>query len=405
MHILYIHQHFKTPEEGGAIRSYYIAKGLADAGYSVTLLTAHNEPGYRKIFIDGIHVHYLPVKYKQTAGFPARLWAFFKFVVLACYKACSFKKVDLCYASSTPLTVGLITLYLKRRFNIPFYFEVRDLWPEAPIQMKVIKNHFLKQFLYWLEKKIYQKAQLLIALSPGIEQYIHKIVPGKPVLLLPNLSDCQFFGKTDKNLYHEEQFDAVDKFVVSYFGAIGRSNQLESMISAAEACLHSLPEVVFFIAGDGSELPRLQQQVTKKQLSNVRFVPFQNKYGLLSLLNITDAAYIGFADNPVLQSSSPNKFFDALAAGKLCITITEGWLTDLVEENKCGIYVNPEQPDAFITALAPFVHDRQMLDVYQTNARQLAERQFDRHKMVENLLAVISSNMETKKSTACTLTA
>lgn len=404
MHILYIHQYFKTPEEGGAIRSYYIAKGLVDAGYRVTLLTAHNEPKYKKSFIDGIHVHYLPVKYDQTFGFPARLWAYLKFALLACYKAYSFKKVDLCYASSTPLTVGLIALYLRHCFNIPFYFEVRELWPEVPIQTKVIKNHFLKQLLYWLEKKAYKKAQLLIALSPGIEQYIHKTIPDKPILLLPNLSDCQFFGKADKNLYHEEQFDTVDKFVVSYFGAIGRSNQLEHMINAAEACLHSLPEVIFFIAGDGSELARLQQQVAEKQLSNVRFVPFQNKYGLLSLLNITDAAYIGLADKPVLQNSSPNKFFDALAAGKLCVTTTEGWLKSLVEENKCGVYVNPRQPDTFVTALAPFVHDRQILDVYQTNARQLAERQFDRHKMMETLLALIASSTETKKTTACTLT-
>jgi len=35
MNILYIHQYFKTPDEGGSTRSYYLAKGLVDNGYEV----------------------------------------------------------------------------------------------------------------------------------------------------------------------------------------------------------------------------------------------------------------------------------------------------------------------------------------------------------------------------------
>ncbi len=403
-HILYIHQYFKTPEEGGSIRSYYIAKGMADAGYRVTLLTAHNEPHYKKAFIDGIHVHYLPVKYHQSFGFLARLWVFFKFLLLACHKASAFKKVDLCFATSTPLTVGLIAWYLKFRFGIPYYFEVRDLWPEAPIQMKVIKNYFLKKILYWLEKKIYEKATLIIALSPGIEMHIQKIVPSKTILLLPNLSDCHFFRKSEKNSYHETQFNTANKFVVSYFGSIGKANHLEFMIQAAEACHRTLPEIQFFIAGDGSEKNNIEQAVQRKALDNVHFVSYQNKYGLLSLLNVTDAAYICFDDKPVLRTSSPNKFFDALASGKMCITTTEGWLSQLVEDHQCGVYVDPKQPDTFVVKLAPFVNDRQLLDTYQSNARQLAERQFDKHKLVESLLAVMNPNAKKQNAKAYTLT-
>lgn len=404
MHILYIHQYFKTPEEGGAIRSYYIAKGMADAGHRVTLLTAHNESKYKKAFIDGIHVHYLPVKYDQSFGFFARLWAFLKFIFLVCYKASHFKKVELCYVTSTPLTVGLIAWYLKLRFGIPYYFEVRDLWPEAPIQMRTITNHFFKKFLYWLEKKIYEKAQLIIALSPGMAQYIQKIVPQKPIFILPNLSDCHFFRKSEKNPYHEEQFDAVNKFVISYFGSVGKTSHLDYMVKAAEVCLHTLPDVLFLVAGKGSDKARIEQLVAEKQLSNMRFTSFQNKYGLLSLLNITDAAYICFADKPVLQTNSPNKFFDALAAGKLCITTTEGWLTRLVEENHCGLYINPKQPELFVSKIASFVNNRQLLDTYQSNARHLAERQFDKNKLIENLLSMIDPNAKTQKATAYTLT-
>ena len=387
MHILYIHQYFKTPEEGGAIRSYYLAKGLVDAGHTVTMLTAYSGMKYKKMFVDGIHVHYLPVPYRQSMGSLARIKAFLTFVWMVCKKASLFKNVDICYVTSTPLTAGLIGLYLRRQFRIPFYFEVRDLWPEAPIQMNVVTGKTTQRLLYQLEKRIYQRATVLIALSPGIEQYIRKVVPHQPVYLIPNMSDCRFFSKSERNPYHENQFGVEGKFVVTYFGAMGRVNHLEYFIDAASACQQKqLSEVQFLMVGEGSELDRIKRYAQQLSLSNIQFIPHQNKYGLLSVLNITDAAYVSFAHHPVLETNSPNKYFDALAAGKLCITNTPGWIADMVEEHQCGFYTPPRQPEDFVAQLAPFVNDRELLSIYQTNARALGERQFEREKQVEVLL-------------------
>ncbi|MFP4095782.1 MAG: glycosyltransferase family 4 protein [Cyclobacteriaceae bacterium] len=404
MHIVYIHQYFKTPEEGGAIRSYYLAKGLSDAGHRVDLITAHNESRYKKVFIDGIHVHYLPVSYQQSFGFRQRIESFLQFVIMAASKASEFKDADLCYATSTPLTVGLVARYLKWKHQIPYIFEVRDLWPEAPIQMGAIRRGWMKQLLYRMEKKIYREARSLVALSPGVRDYIRNIVPSKPCLLLPNIADCDFFRKSEKNAYHELQFDVPDKFVVTYFGAIGKVNHLQYMLEAAEACQRQgLQEVAFLIAGEGSQLDHIRQLAEEKQLENIRFVSYQNKYGLLSLLNVTDAAYIGFADLPVLQNCSPNKLFDALAAGKLCIVNTDGWLRQLVEKNQCGFYAHPRRPEDFVRQIADFVNDRSLLDSCQHNARSLAEREFSRRLQVEKLLAFTEDRQ--RKAKAYTLPA
>ena len=63
MKIVYVHQYFKTPQEGGAIRSYYLAKGLVDKGFDVEMVTSHNNKDYLETNIEGIVVHYLPVSY------------------------------------------------------------------------------------------------------------------------------------------------------------------------------------------------------------------------------------------------------------------------------------------------------------------------------------------------------
>ena len=405
MHILYIHQYFKTPEEGGAIRSYYLAKGLVDAGHTVTMLTTHSGPKYKKMFVDGIHVHYLPVPYHQSMGSLARIKAFLTFVWMVCKKAPLFKQADVCYVTSTPLTAGLIGLYMRRQYKIPFYFEVRDLWPEAPIQMKIVTGRIVQRLLYRLEKRIYQRAKALVALSPGIEQYIRRVVPHQSVHLIPNMSDCRFFSKSERNAYHEKQFSVEGKFVVTYFGSMGRVNHLEYFVDAARACQQKqLNEVQFLMVGDGSELDRIKAYAQQLNLGNIQFIPHQNKYGLLSVLNITDAAYVSFADYPVLETNSPNKYFDALAAGKLCITNTRGWIADMVEECQCGFYTSPQHPEGFVTQLAPFVNDRELLASYQSNSRALGEQQFEREKQVEALLSSLGvSRPIPQEATAYTL--
>ena len=394
MHILYIHQYFKTPEEGGVIRSYYLARGLVQKGHTVSMITAHNSPNYARRLIDGIHVHYLPVHYEQDWGFFRRVWAFILFVFHVCRFARQFTNADVCYVTSTPLTVGLIALYLGRKLSIPYYFEVRDLWPEAPIQLGYVKSKLLISLLRRFEKEVYRCAKGIVVLSPAILKHVRQLVPTQHVLLIPNLSACDFFTKTEKNPYHEYQFNVECKFVITYFGAVGRVNQLEYFLETAKICKDRFPDVVFFLAGQGCELPRIRHLAKTMELSNLRFVPFQNKYGLLSLLNITDFVYISFANYPVLQSNSPNKFFDALAAGKPCAITTPGWLANLVESNQCGFYFDPDQPDTFIEKITPFLSDPHYLAACKANARHLAEREFDKEKQIQKLVEMICPEPE-----------
>lgn len=67
--LLYVHQYFKTPQEGGAICSFYLAKGLVDKGFEVEMITSHNEHYYAERMVDGIKVHYLPVPNRNEMGF------------------------------------------------------------------------------------------------------------------------------------------------------------------------------------------------------------------------------------------------------------------------------------------------------------------------------------------------
>ena len=389
MKIIYIHQHFSTLAEGGSTRSYYLAKALVEAGMPVELITRHNQPTYEVKTVEGIRVHYLPVHYDNAQGFNGRVWSFLKFVILAYRTARRIPDVHLCYAVSTPLTTGLIALGLRRFGRIPYCFEVGDLWPLAPVQMGVIRNPLLKRLLFALEKKIYREAMGIVALSPDIRDGIAQVVPGKRIHLIPNVADCDFFQMEEKKPALEETFGVTGKLVVTYFGTLGRANRLEYLLAAARSCQAASVDVAFLIVGKGAELPKLQRLAAAYALQNLRFLPHADKYALRDVLNVTDAVYISFASFPVLATGSPNKFFDALAAGKLCLVNFGGWIRELVEREQCGRYVNPEKPETFYAQLQSFLRDPSRLAFYQRNARTLAETRFSRRLLTQQFIEVI----------------
>jgi glycosyltransferase involved in cell wall biosynthesis len=377
MKILYLHQYFMKPEKGGAIRSYHLAKALAKAGHDVVLITSHNEKHYRVEKLEGFIVHYLPVYYDNKLGFLGRIQAFIRFSFQSYQLAKGIPGIDLCYAASTPLTIGIPALLLKWKSNIPFYFEVGDLWPEAPIQMGVIKNPILKKILYGLEKKIYREADKIIPVSPGMQKGVELVIDGKSMEMIPNLADCDFFKPDFPDELLLREYHLQGKFVITYFGAVGKSNHLEYLIEIAKECKEKgLEKIKFLLAGKGSELQKIEIMATEYGLDNLLFLGFRNKEEIKKILSVTDATYTSFAKISILQTNSPNKFFDSLAAGKLSIVNTSEWLRELVEENACGFYADPEKPEDFISGISPFLNDPTLLQQYKSNARALAEKEF-----------------------------
>ena len=121
MHILYIHQYFTRPRGRTGTRSYEFARRWVAAGHRVTMLTSRAQlppedlgPEHRglvsRLEVDGIEVTVLNIRYHQAMGFCRRVGAFVSFMVLASWMALRIPAVDVIYATSTPLTVGVPAL-------------------------------------------------------------------------------------------------------------------------------------------------------------------------------------------------------------------------------------------------------------------------------------------------------
>jgi len=386
--VLILHQHFNVPEKGGALRSYFLAKALVNAGIQTVLITSHNQPDYLYQNIEGIEVHFLPIAYNNAFGFYKRLQSFLQFSLKAAQLGSRLPNIDKCYAISTPLTVGLAAIFIKLRRKTPFIFEVGDLWPDAPIQLGFVKNAFLKFVLYRMEKFIYRQSNSIVALSSSMKEIIEKKVPKKKVHIIPNMADMDFFTSEGKYKNLEEKFGTKGQFVISCIGSLGYANGLEYYLDCARIAQNAKLPVVFLLCGDGAMLPYLKENAEQLSIDNLKFIQFQNRGGVKEIMSITDGIFISYRQNKILQTGSPNKYFDGLAAGKLIITNFGGWIKEEVEKNGCGFYVNPDQPADFVINLRRYLADEKKLTMAKQNARELAKK-YDRKKLSGEFVEIL----------------
>ncbi|MBL6447470.1 glycosyltransferase family 4 protein [Fulvivirga sp. 29W222] len=394
MKIVIIHQYYKTPQQGGAIRSYYIAEHLAALGHEVDVITAYNEKEYQIKQNGRVTVHYLPVYYTNHLSFLSRIHAFYRFVRKSIKLLKKMQPVDLNYVITTPLTTGLIALFAKRRFGTPYFFEVGDLWPDAPVSLGVLKNALLKKLAYKLEKTSYENACQLIALSPDIKNAIEQKLPGSDVEVITNFADTQFFSLAPKREDLLKKYNVGGKFVVAYTGTVGMANQLEYLLDVASLAQKHEKNIHFIVAGSGARWTAIRKQALARRLDNITFIDFLNKEGVKEVLNVSDALFISFRNTPVLATGSPNKFFDGLAAGKLIIINFRGWIGRLLAKYSCGFSYLPESPLTFLDQVEPYIHDRQLLQEAKVQARQVAE-QFTPEVQLKKLTRLIANFEQT----------
>lgn len=392
MKILYFHQHFSTPKGSAGIRSYAMAQALIKNGHQVTMVcgsfgagqTGLTQPfvkGTRRGVVDGIEIIEFELPYSNSMSFLQRVKIFLSFAFKS-IKVALTEKYDVVFATTTPLTAGIPGIAAKWLKRKPFVFEVRDLWPELPKAMGVIKNPVVLSLMSALEWASYRSADRLIGLSPGIVQGITKrgVAPEK-VALIPNGCDLNIFAG-DHESWRPAQVAESDLMAI-FTGTHGLANGLDAVIAVAtELKKRQRDDIKLVLVGDGMKKKDLQLQAQKLELNNVVFHDPVNKDKLAGLMASADLGLQILANIPAFYyGTSPNKFFDYIAAGLPVLNNYPGWLAEMIEEKQCGFAVPPESPERFADALEKAADNREELKNMGVRAQELAREEFDRVKL------------------------
>src|SRR5215212_2795515 len=340
MRILYLHQFFITRDGVGATRSYEFARRFVARGHEVRMVTAgegrRTVEGIEVVGVSGAYSDYMTA---TAMSYPRRILAFARFALRAAAAA--------------------------------------------------LRGPPLQGLARALERLAYRRAAALIALSPGIRDGVLAAgAPLRAVELVPNAADLELFSPRRDGCELRERLGLGERFVVSYFGAMGEANDLTQVVEAAR--LLDGAEVVFVLLGGGKRRRELEQLAQRTGADNVVFRdPVPDKESVARLAAASDACLTIFKDLPVLATNSPNKLFDTLAAGRPAIVNTPGWMRELVERNEAGLFARPGDARDLADKVELLRRDPELKRRLGDNARALAEREFGRDMLAERALAVV----------------
>jgi glycosyltransferase involved in cell wall biosynthesis len=407
MRILYIHQYFASRKGRTGTRSYEFGRRLVGKGHEVIMLTSGlanaefpicDRRLYCEYEADGIRVVSVGGGYNDphvgtTMSGGRRMREFYRFARAAAQAGKGLEAPDVVLATHTPLTVGLAGMTLSGYFDVPLVFEVRDLWPEALVNVGALTNPAAIWWLRRMARKIYRAAHHIVALSPGMKEGIVRTgVAPETVTVIPNAADLDLFRPDLDGRAPRERLGLGTRFAAIYFGAMGMANGLEYAIEAARILAQrGNRDIVFVLHGSGGKRDDLERLARRYELTNVVFsalVPDKEK--VARLVAGCDACLTIYRASRE-HTWSPNKMFDALAAGRPVLINVPGWLGETIEKNECGRYVDPERPEALADALDELSKDPDLCRRMGRSARALAERQFDRRILAAQMEDVLKN--------------
>ncbi len=397
-HILYIHQYFATPRGKTGTRSYEFARRWVDAGCDVTMLTSVAQLAeaelkgvagkrIKRFAIDGINVVALDVPYHQTMSKLRRIGSFVHFMILASWMALRIPKVDMIFATSTPLTIGIPALVARWFRGRRYVFEVRDVWPAVPVGMGLLRNRLLIFVLEWFEWLTYRNAHAVIALSSGMAESVNRRCEKVHVEVATNCSDTEFFHPHVNGQAVRDEHGWGDDMVCSHCGAMGKVNGLDLFVRLAEHFQEK--GVRFLLVGEGDQKEMLLRKKTEKNLDNLDIWGSLPKERLPEIFAASDVAMVTISPIPILEWNSANKFFDGLSAGKPVVINYGGWQREVLEESDAGYGCDQGDEADLIVKLQKLKDDPSLRKEMGKNARKLAETRYSRDLIAAKVLDVI----------------
>ena len=400
--ITYLTQYFRTPTMSGGTRAYQFARRLVAEGHDVTVVSGAppEDAGPPEAAITdeaGVTVHWLPVHYDNRLGHRQRLLAFGRFAAAATLRARRIP-TDLVFATSTPLTIAAPAIRAKRRWQVPMVLEIRDLWPQLPIDFGALRSPTATRAAYALETWAYQHADQIIGLTPGIADSITARFPDTPVHVIPNGTDVDLFADADiagADLRARERW-LGDRPVLLYAGTIGQANGVDYLVDVAAALATKTPEVCVVAVGTGNRIDAVRDKARDVGVLDKNFfLPGPvSKADVVGWFGASAMTASTLAELPSLQGSAPNKVFDSLAASRPVAATYGGWLTDLLVTEGAGLLMDPADPAAAARSIGALLRNPDRLRKAQQAAWRVGELRFRRDDLFKEFHDVLLSAAE-----------
>jgi colanic acid biosynthesis glycosyl transferase WcaI len=407
--ILYVSQYF-PPEMGApAARAAELAHHWARAGHDVSVLTGFpNHPTgvvpeqWRsrlrgltyKEKVEGVNVFRTWLWSLPNRKAHERMRNYTSFCLSAALRGMFLPRPDVIIATSPQLLVGLSGWWLSFTRNLPFVFEVRDLWPESLAAVGVgNENSLLHHTLGKIAGFLYERSDKVVVVTPAFREHLiaRWRVPTEKIAVVENGVETDLFAPSPEtsNQALREEFKADGKFLVCYVGTLGMAHGLETLLTAAKQLQQNNPDVFFLVIGEGAEKERIKALAQSQGLSNIAFLDQQPREKIPSFISASDACLVLLKKTDVFKTVIPTKMLEFMSCARPVILGVEGQAQQIVEEAEAGLVIEPENAEVLVEAIKLLAGNRELGRTLGRNGREHILRYRSRAGTAEDYLKVL----------------
>lgn len=411
MKFLILTQYFPPDTGGAATRLHSLAAELSRAGHEVEVVTAlPNYPQgrilqdyaacfYRRERREGVTVHRVWL-YASVGGGPRRMLSYLSFALTSFFGLFRAQKPDYLFVESPPLFLSVPALVACRSWNVPFVFNVADLWPDVITDGGFLRDGLVVRCMRTIERWSYQRASYVTAVTEGIRDALlrQKHVPPEKILFLPNGADTVRFKPQPSSLQLKTQLGLEGKRIVLWAGTLGTAHGLEYVLQAAKM-LEERPEIHFLFVGTGSVKSKLVQLREAMRLRNVTFCEPVSLEQLPPYFSIAEIGLASLINIPIYEGARPSKIFPILASGKPIIFAGAGETARLIQQARAGIVTPPEDPVSLANATLHLIENPALSRELGENGRRFVETNFQWSRLVDNWVSQLRAPLTRSNGT------
>ena len=323
-----------------------------------------------------------------------RMRNYASFCVSAALRGMAIPRPDVVIASSPQLLVGLSGWFIAFARQLPFVFEVRDLWPESLTAVGVgDENSLLHHTLAAVAKFLYRRSDRIVVVTPAFKDHLMRLwhVPEEKISIVENGVETDLFSPAPPQANHalRQELAAEGKFLVGYIGTMGMAHGLETLLDAAQQLQQQNSNVHFLLVGEGAEKKRIKTLAHSRGLSNLRFLDQQPREKIPAFISASDACLVLLKKTDVFKTVIPTKMLEFMSCSRPVILGVDGQARQIVEEAGAGIVIEPENADALVRAIQQLSANPELGTALGQKGREYILRSFSRAHTAEKYIEVL----------------
>jgi len=330
-----------------------------------------------------------------------RMRNYASFCISAGLRGLTLPRPDVIIATSPQLLVAVSGWWLAFARQVPFVFEVRDLWPESLTAVGMgNEDSLLHHGLAAVARFLYERADRIVVVTPAFKEHLTQRwrLPEKKIAVVENGVETDLFAPQPQpaNRALRQQLDAEGKFLVCYAGTMGMAHRLETLLDAASRLQAENPDVMFLLVGEGAEKERIKALAQDRGLGNVRFLDQQPRIKMPAFISASDVCLVLLKKTEVFKTVIPTKMLEFMSCARPVIVGVDGQARQIVEQAEAGIVIEPENAAELGQAINQLAANPAHRAALGQRGREHIVRHFSRQQTAEKYIEILQSLLQQK---------